>query len=445
METEADVWGRDVTRHRKDGRACTRARAAGRTVGGACALVLAAATAGAEPPPLQSRENPKYTADLLVFHEEGREEALVWIVVHCPATSIFFEPKADSAELRVAWKVHRGKRQIDGDVLVRRVAVREPRRDEAAVLQTIPVRLTPGTYDIDVELSQPGAEVGAVVTRELTIDAVDRSAFAVSSVFLSAEPPGRLGTAEPGLPSFPIVPRIVSDEVQHVSLVGELYAPGGCKERYRVTYRLVDDDDRLVQQRSEEIPCEGFRTALVLPLDTTKLVFGDYRVELTAEAPNTRDKVYRELWFSADETLLPLRANFKRTLEVIEAIATDEELTSLRDAPPGEREAAWESFWASRDPDAESGRNEFKEEFFERIRYANQHFGTTTLRGWKTDRGYTLLKYGHPDRVQSGSRSPFGSDVRASETWEYLDAGLTFVFVDDVGLGDFRLVQGTTG
>lgn len=428
------MWGRDVS----------AAGAARRVIIGTYVLLTAvAAIARAEPPPLQSREHPRYTADLLVFHEEDREDALVWIVINCPVTSIFFEPDADSAELRMAWKVRKGRRQMDGDVLVRRVEVREARRDEASVLQTIPVRLAPGTYDVEIELSQPGSETAAVVSRELTVEPVDRKPFAMSTIFLSAEPPGRLAGRTSGLPGFPIVPRVVSEDVQHVSVIGELYAPEGCRERFRVTYRLMDDYDRVVQQRSEEIPCEGFRTALALPLDTTNLVFGDYRVELTAEAPHDREKIYREIWFSADETLLPLKANFRRTLEVIEAIATDEELTELREAAPDDREAAWDRFWESRDPDPDTARNEFKEEFFERIRYANQHFGTSTTRGWKTDRGYTLLKYGHPDHIRTGPRSSFASDVRATETWEYDTLGLTFVFVDDVGLGDYRLVQST--
>lgn len=427
------------------GRHSSRPRVRGRrAAAGTAAFALLASVPNplsAEPPPLQSRDDPKYTADVLVFHEEDRDEALVWIAVHCPASSIFFEPDSSAADIRLTWKVRRGKRQIDGDVLARRVEVGAGRRDEAAVLQTIPVRLEPGRYDLELEVGQPGAGHGSVVSRSFDVSPLGRNPFALSTLFLSAQAPGRMGTGTLGLPGFPLVPRVVSQDIDHVTLVGEIYAVGGCRERYAVTYRLVDDYDRVIQERSEEVPCEGFRTALQLPLDTTKLVFGDYRVEVRVATPGSRDEEYREIWFSADESLLPLRANFTRTLEVIEVIATEQEIDELRAAPPGEREALWDAFWERRDTETDTDRNEYKEAFFERLRYANQHYGTGTTRGWKTDRGYTLLKYGHPDRIQRSNRSTFGADIRAAETWEYYDEGLTFVFVDDIGLGDFRLVQ----
>ena len=51
-----------------------------------------------------------------------------------------------------------------------------------------------------------------------------------------------------------------------------------------------------------------------------------------------------------------------------------------------ERENFIESFWQRRDPTPDTAENEFKEEHYRRIAYANEHF-PAGIPGWKTDRG----------------------------------------------------------
>ena len=51
-----------------------------------------------------------------------------------------------------------------------------------------------------------------------------------------------------------------------------------------------------------------------------------------------------------------------------------------------ERENFIENFWRRRDPDPDTEENEFREQYYERIAYANEHY-TSGIPGWKTDRG----------------------------------------------------------
>src|SRR6201991_4534488 len=68
-------------------------------------------------------------------------------------------------------------------------------------------------------------------------------------------------------------------------------------------------------------------------------------------------------------------------------IITDEERKAFKKlATDDERERFIEEFWRRRDPDPDTDENEFKEEYYERIAYANEHF-TSGIPGWKTDRG----------------------------------------------------------
>jgi len=395
------------------------------------------ATSGrAEPPPLLGDGALPFTADVLRFQTEGTNEGQLWIAISVPVHELYFEPDSASTELTVSWKVRRGKTQVDGDVLRQRVEVEEAGRAHRSVLQMIPMTLEPGRYDLTVEVTGAGNPSASVAEREIRVPHPDEHPFQVSSLYLSADLPQRIRERSTGPPGFPVVDRVVSQSVSTLTLVGELYAPHGCRERYRVSYRLVDEDEHTLQSRTDEIPCEGYRTLLSLPLDTGALSFGDYRVEVTVKVPRERHEMYRELWFSADESLLSLRNEFGKTLDLVRAIATDEELEVLEEATSEEREEVWEAFWSKRDPTPDAEPNEYRTAFFERLRFANRHFSTPVTPGWKTDRGFVLLRHGHPDRIE---RSTHTVDQPSVEVWFYDDAGERFRFVDDLGMGDYRL------
>ncbi|MGA8108383.1 MAG: GWxTD domain-containing protein, partial [Acidobacteriaceae bacterium] len=65
-----------------------------------------------------------------------------------------------------------------------------------------------------------------------------------------------------------------------------------------------------------------------------------------------------------------------------------------------ERDAFIEQFWRRRNPNPDSPDNEFREEYYARIAYANEHFAAGKP-GWKTDRGHMYIAYGKPDSIDS--------------------------------------------
>ncbi|HVB34488.1 MAG TPA: GWxTD domain-containing protein [Patescibacteria group bacterium] len=66
----------------------------------------------------------------------------------------------------------------------------------------------------------------------------------------------------------------------------------------------------------------------------------------------------------------------------------------------GEREQFIEEFWARRNPSPGSEENTFKDDFYRRIAYANEHF-SSGIPGWRTDRGRIYIMWGPPDQVDS--------------------------------------------
>jgi GWxTD domain-containing protein len=87
--------------------------------------------------------------------------------------------------------------------------------------------------------------------------------------------------------------------------------------------------------------------------------------------------------------------------EDVAYIITDEEKRSFNQLKSDEvREQFIEQFWLRRDPMPDTDKNEFREEHYERIAYANQNFAVDGVPGWRTDRGVIYITYGKPDEIQ---------------------------------------------
>lgn len=82
-------------------------------------------------------------------------------------------------------------------------------------------------------------------------------------------------------------------------------------------------------------------------------------------------------------------------------IITDEERAAFKQlSNDEERDNFIEAFWQRRDPTPDTEENEYKEEHYRRIAYANEHFAAG-IPGWKTDRGRIYIMYGPADEVES--------------------------------------------
>jgi len=88
---------------------------------------------------------------------------------------------------------------------------------------------------------------------------------------------------------------------------------------------------------------------------------------------------------------------FKQWIEEeVAYIITDPELQVFNALTAAEeKEHFIEQFWARRDPTSSTAENEFKEEHYRRIQYANERFAAGRP-GWRTDRGRIYIKYGEP-------------------------------------------------
>lgn len=152
-----------------------------------------------------------------------------------------------------------------------------------------------------------------------------------------------------------------------------------------------------------------------------------------------------EVNFESSEFAGMSETEVSRAFELISVIATNRErrrLKSIEDEE--ERRRFLFDFWAARDPNPATRENEFRDEYYRRVQFAEERYSSSFTDGWKSDRGQIILRYGMPSAVDphlyDRGYSPY-------EIWEYNNiAGegqALFVFADRQGFGDFEQVHST--
>ena len=126
----------------------------------------------------------------------------------------------------------------------------------------------------------------------------------------------------------------------------------------------------------------------------------------------------------------------KEFLSLVRYISTAEEERIFLELPDSEKEKFQEEFWKRRDPDPETEVNEFKTEYFSRLKEANEKFIGEGKAGWLTDRGFIYVLFGPPLDKYYYSMGQMSANF-CQEVWYY--GSFPVVFVDEGCNGRFRL------
>ena len=119
----------------------------------------------------------------------------------------------------------------------------------------------------------------------------------------------------------------------------------------------------------------------------------------------------------------------------------DEDSYAKLQTPESKRKFLFD-FWKMRDQIPETPKNEFKEEYLERVRYVDQKYRTFVKRGAKTDRGRVHLQYGEPDEIDN---YPSEYNMKPYEIWHYysIEGGVEFIFGDITGYNNYEMLHST--
>ena len=152
-----------------------------------------------------------------------------------------------------------------------------------------------------------------------------------------------------------------------------------------------------------------------------------------------------------------LATPYKKWLEeeVPYIISDQERAAFLQLSTNEEREQFIEAFWQRRDPTPDTVENEFKEEHYRRIAYANEHFAAGVA-GWRTDRGRIYIIWGPPDEIEAHPTGglynrPMDEGGGQTTTYPYEDwryrhmdgigENVIIEFVDTEGSGNYHMTM----
>ncbi len=150
--------------------------------------------------------------------------------------------------------------------------------------------------------------------------------------------------------------------------------------------------------------------------------------------------------FSLSLAAASLPERYRRWLEeeVVYIITPREREVFLKLQTDRERDIFIEAFWKQRDPDPRTPQNEFREEHYRRLNYANQFLGRGTGKpGWKTDRGRVYIILGPPSNIETYENI---MGVYPAQVWFYygdprygLPTGFNVIFFKKEGAGEYIL------
>jgi GWxTD domain-containing protein len=191
------------------------------------------------------------------------------------------------------------------------------------------------------------------------------------------------------------------------------------------------------------------------PLTLLVLVLGAFSG--IAQPPDKKDKPSEDPTTNARTVKPELKDAYKRWLstDVAYIITKDEKRAFLALVTDEERENFIENFWRRRDPNPDTEENEYREQYYERIAYANEHF-SSGIPGWRTDRGRIYIAWGKPDSIEThptggaydrpsyeggGSTTTYPFEVWWYRHLDNVGDGLEIEFVDPTGTGEYRLAR----
>src|ERR1700687_116395 len=174
-------------------------------------------------------------------------------------------------------------------------------------------------------------------------------------------------------------------------------------------------------------------------------------------APIAPQKLTKEQKKKMGRALKELDAQYKQWLseDVVYIISPAERTAFLQLSTSEEREQFIEQFWLRRSSNPDLPENDFKEEHYRRIAYANEHYASG-IPGWKTDRGRTYIIWGPADEVDSHPTGgtydrPMDEGGGSTttypwETWRYrylegIGENVIIEFVDPTGSGEYHMTM----
>ncbi|CAN5889204.1 hypothetical protein BH23GEM9_BH23GEM9_01290 [soil metagenome] len=312
------------------------------------------------------------------------------------------------------------------------------RTDESVVFQQA-IAVPAGGYIVTVQASDMNSSRGFRMTDTLTAPAYGANSGRLASPVLVYHADGRDGRGD--------LPRLIVNPRHTVAYGGEsplLYLESYGDEE-PVDVEVLNEAGAVVWSARATLNegADALRYGVV-PIPSETFPLGRFWVQI-AQLDGLKERTPLVLTIS-DQWMV---ANFEEVLQFLHYIAYPEELDSLRSGTPVERRELWERFWERRDPLPMTGVNEYRDQFFQRVRYATEAYREVGGRaGWATDRGEVYIVLGPPDHAVErfiGRQDSRGQPN--AEEWVYTSVPggrINLLFHDRTGFGRYEMVPSSS-
>ena len=204
-------------------------------------------------------------------------------------------------------------------------------------------------------------------------------------------------------------------------------------------YVVSDMDKQILFQADEIKQVQLGSNQVFFTFNDVKLNLGKYLLNIYLKDDEDRiisyvTKPFISRWIGVPNLIRDL----DKAVEQLRYISSPEEMDYLKDAETDDiKSKRFVEFWKNKDPNPTNEQNQAFEEYFRRISYADEHF-SHYVEGWRSDRGMVFIILGSPDNID---RHPFEYDSKPYEVWQYYDLNHSFIFMDETGFGDYRLIN----
>lgn len=392
----------------------------------------------ASPPPIS------FVARVALFATQSPDTSVTLVGLSIPNRGLTFrhgaEGNAASYVVELALESNGVTVQQARDSEVVRVATsKEISRSDESIIYKRAFRVPPGEYSfvsrvLDVGgMRQSEQKLGVVVPR------FTRPSVSTPIPVYEATPRSALRGAPDLLPA----PRgaFVFGVDDSAAVYLESYGAGA-----PVTLTLRDERDSIAWSGSAALAREnnGLASGVVrVPLSGADMGVLTLSASRQGWTDTTRTALF--LGFGPD---LPV-VSFDQMVSYLRFFARPDRLKALRAASPARRGVVWSDFLRSTDPNPATPRNEALDDYFVRIREANETFRGDGRGGWLSDRGMVYVGLGPPSAAYEeygyaympGDVSSRADGRARLLIWEYQDLHARIVFYDQMEAGLWRLTR----
>jgi GWxTD domain-containing protein len=305
-------------------------------------------------------------------------------------------------------------------------------------LSTKSFDLVPANYSLRCEVEDNESKKNFVRTDKITVK--DLSApLAVSDLMLIE----RQIEVEGKTKYIPNINRNVADQVEGLKVYFEVYSDSAQLVYLDYTINTIismnASDKEKVFETIDTIGLHKSTNQIYTFLHNAQLSMGQYKLNLNiCDTHNdviiSSFKTFVSRWLGIPGSV----TDIDKAVDQMVYIAKPAELDYIKDAKDrDEKLRRFLNYWKAKDPTPNTEENEVFEEYYRRIEYANEHF-KHYIEGWRTDMGMVYITLGPPNNVE---RHPFEYDSKPYEIWDYYDINRQFVFIDETGFGDYRLLN----